>query len=524
MMASTLPPPTVASLPDEALASAQERVRQQPELAICHYELGRAHSAKRQFEDAERAFREAVRLSPADNAARLALGEALQELRQLEAAAWHYREALRLDPTCPDAHRGLGLALQDLGQLDDAIACFREALRLDPAHRARFNLGAALQAQGHIDEGREQFLLVLEHDPHNVRAINWAGRDATGRLTRWSNDQIAHLERRATLESLDLRERIYLHHALGWVYDAARNYSQAFRHFRLAKEARAEQNRQAGIAYDQEAWSRMVDRTISLFTPAFFERTQSFGSDSELPLFITGVMRSGSTLADQILASHPQVHGVGELDDLNQLTGFLVRSAGPQATYPECLAQLDAVAAKTLAEGHIRRLRWLGRDATRVVNKLVHNFVHLGTIAILFPRARIVHCRRDPVDTCLSCFCQDFVNPYPFTCDLSHLGHFYSQYERLMAHWKRVLPLSMFELQYEQLTADQEAVSRQLVEYCGLEWSERCLRFNETPRTVWTASMLQVRRPIYRGAVGRWRRYQEHLEPLLTALGMGRKL
>lgn len=519
-MAST-PQQASAPLTDEALVRARELVRARPEQASAHYELGRAHAAKRQAEDAEQAFREAVRLAPADSAVRVALGDALQAQHQFEAAAWHFREALRLDPGLPDAHGGLGLALHGLGQLDEAIASFREALRLDPAHRARFNLGCALQAQGSIDQGREELLQVLARDPHNTRAIAWLGRDAQGALSGWSEEQIRFLEERVKLNDLELSERTRLHHTLGWVHDGAGNLGKAFEHFRLAKGARAEQNRRAGIAYDAVAWSRVVDRTIATFTTTFFERARSFGSDSELPVFIAGMMRSGTTLAEQILASHPRVHGAGELEDLNLLTGFLVRSAGPAATYPECLAQLDAATTQAVAEGHVRRLRWLGGDAARVVNKLVYNFLHLGTIAVLFPRARIIHCRRDPVDTCLSCFCQNFVGPYPFVCDLSHLGHFYVEYERLMAHWRRVLPVQMFELQYEELTADHEAVSRRLVEFCGLEWDERCLRFHETPRAVWTASMLQVRQPIYSGAVGRWRRYQDHLGPLLAALRAG---
>ena len=149
------------------------------------------------------------------------------------------------------------------------------------------------------------------------------------------------------------------------------------------------------------------------------------------------------------------------------------------------------------------------------------NYLHLGAIAALLPRARVVHCRRDALDTCLSCYLQDFANPLPFGPDLGHLGHHYREYERLMAHWARVLPLPLFELDYEELTADQEAVSRRLVEFCGLDWDERCLRFHETERTVLTSSALQVRQPMYRNSVGRWKRFEKHLGPLIEALGRG---
>ena len=189
--------------------------------------------------------------------------------------------------------------------------------------------------------------------------------------------------------------------------------------------------------------------------------------------------------------------------------------------YPECLARLDAATAQLVAKEYLQKLRQLGGTATRVVDKMPMNFFQLGLIATLFPGARIIHCRRDPVDVCLSCYFQNFAHPHLFTLDLRHLGHYYREYERLMAHWVKVLPLPLLDLHYEELTADQEAASRRLLAFCGLEWDERCLRFHDTQRVVHTSSVLQVRQPMYRSSVGRWKRYEAHLQPLLEALREG---
>jgi hypothetical protein len=229
------------------------------------------------------------------------------------------------------------------------------------------------------------------------------------------------------------------------------------------------------------------------------------------------MMRSGTTLTEQILASHPQVHGAGELRLFGQITDVLAERLGPEP-YPECVGRLDVALARPLAEDHLGRLRDRGGVARRVVDKMPDNYLHLGLIATLLPKARIVHCVRDPIDTCLSCYFQNFAGLFPFKHDLRHLGAYCREYQRLMQHWRQVLPVPVLELNYEALTAAPEAVSRRLVEFCGLEWDDRCLRFHETDRPVRTASMLQVRRPMYRSAVGRWKRYEKHLGPLIEAL------
>jgi hypothetical protein len=230
------------------------------------------------------------------------------------------------------------------------------------------------------------------------------------------------------------------------------------------------------------------------------------------------MMRSGTTLAEQILASHPRVHGAGELADMEKLIAQLPRRLGSDQCFPKAIEHLNESSASALAREYDACVRQRGGAAIRVVDKLPRNFFYLGAIATLLPGARLVHCRRDPFDTCLSIFMQNFGGSVPYAWDLYHLGRYYRAYQRLMAHWSQVLPVPVFELNYESLIDQQESTSRDLLAFCGLEWDERCLRFHETERGIRTPSALQVRRPLYRDAIGRWKNYEAFLQPLFDGI------
>ena len=231
-----------------------------------------------------------------------------------------------------------------------------------------------------------------------------------------------------------------------------------------------------------------------------------------------GMPRSGTTLIEQIMASHPQVHGAGELNLIHRMASEFPSLLGSATPYPQCIAQATAQKLERIAQTYLGELQKRGGKASRVTDKAPINFLHLGLIDLLFPGARVIHCARDPLDTCLSCYFQPFSGEYSFTYDLGHLGAYYRLYENLMVHWRQILRVPVFEVRYEELVADQERMIRALIEFCGLPWDDRCLKFYETERTVATASFDQVRKPIYAGSVGRWRRYEAYLEPLISAL------
>jgi hypothetical protein len=293
---------------------------------------------------------------------------------------------------------------------------------------------------------------------------------------------------------------------------------EAFAAYRQAYELRRGLLQDRGQAFDAARHRAYVDRLIAAFDPAYFRRAAGWGSDSELPVFVVGMPRSGSTLVEQILASHPQVFGAGELGELPRLTARLAKAAGSADPQRTPLPLPDEATARQLAAALLGQLTRLGGGATRVVAKTLENFLLLGVIATLFPRARVIHCRRDPLDVALSCYFQNFQS-LDFTWSLDDIAAYYREYERLMAHWHRVLPLPIHEVCYEDLVRRQEEVSRALLAHCGLDWDERCLAFFENRRAVRTASTLQVRKPISTQSIGRWQRYRAHLGPLLSALG-----
>jgi hypothetical protein len=269
-----------------------------------------------------------------------------------------------------------------------------------------------------------------------------------------------------------------------------------------------EQRELTGERYDPDAFHGLVDHLIEIFTPEFLAKRRVRIEPSELPVFVVGMPRSGTTLVHQIAASHPRVYGAGELNHIGRIVKALDQSS---AWNVESLTQA--------AQLHLERLQSLDADALRVVDKMPNNLHHLGVISMLFPSARVVLCRRDPRDTCLSCYFQGFAHGNIFSFDLVHCGHYHQENDRLRAQWLRTLPLKMLEVQYEDVVADLEGQSRRLIDFLGLPWDSACLEFHRAQTTVLTSSIWQVRQPIYQKSVGRWRHYKRHLRPLFEALG-----
>jgi tetratricopeptide (TPR) repeat protein len=505
---------------DHAELCFREVLRNKPDHIEAHRQLTSLLRQQGRMAEVVTALREVLRLTPNHVGARNALGAALLDVNQPAAAEVEFREALRQRPDFAEAHRNLGMALRDQQQPDEAMECFRQALRLKPDYAgAHVSIGFLLQWQGRIDEARAEFQAARGLMPDDPWAYTGLGRLAAAGHYEFSAEEIRRMEAIAAQEGRSADERRGLYFTLARLAEKAGDYGRAFEHFRRGNDLLAAHLRRRTPPGELIPQEQVVNRLTAVFTRAHFDGVRSLGVDSEQPVFVVGMPRSGTTLAEQIIASHPRAKGAGELRDIAQLTKSLAQRLGSEVGYPECMGRLDVATARAAAEEYLSRLRRLGAGADRIVDKMPFNFQHLGFIATLFPRARVVHCVRDPIDTCLSCYIQDFANPMPFTPDLADVGQYFRQYERLMAHWARVLPLPVFELRYEELTADQEAVSRRLVEFCGLDWDPQCLRFHETERMVQTSSALQVRRPLYRSSVGRWKRYEEHLGPLLEALG-----
>jgi tetratricopeptide (TPR) repeat protein len=540
---------------DEAEQFARIALRLEPHLASGHYNLGVLLERRGRRAEADAALREALRCDPQhvgaqrrlspppltpghfarieaqltetvraepDNAqAWFDLGIVRVSLDRIDQAIEPFRTAVRLRPNFIDAYLHLAGAEQQLRDTDAAVECYRDALEVDPDHVvARSNLGHALKVAGRTAEALVEFQAILRRFPDDTQALYPVCELAVEGHYRLTDEEKQRLETLADRTDLPLEDQCRANYALAQLCDKADDCDRAFEYARRGNATRAEIDARLGAVFDPDEHKDFIDRTIAFFTPAYFERVRTFGVASELPVFIVGMMRSGTSLAEQILASHAQFHGASELRDIGLMVVNMPARLGTRQRNPECLTRLDAATTRTLAEGHLQKLARLGGDATRVSDKHPYNFLYLGVIATLFPRAQIIHCGRDALDTCLSCYFRNFNDPFPFRHDLRHLGMYYREYERLMAHWQTVVPVPIFELPYEELTAEPEVMIRRLVAYCGLEWDDRCLRFYETQRPVRTASALQVRKPMYRSAVGRWKRYEKQLQPLLEALGI----
>jgi tetratricopeptide (TPR) repeat protein len=366
--------------------------------------------------------------------------------------------------------------------------------------------------RGRSSEAAACLRRIVDIEPRHVPA--WYSLAANTRH-RFSAEEIRRVESIISDPRTAAGTRGLLHFGLAAVHDRMGHWNDAFRHVIEANRSRKSDDAQRGIAFDRERHALRIDDLIRSFPAEAFERIAFSGCESELPVFVLGMPRSGTTLVEQILASHPKVNGAGELDDILHLAETLQAGDGLQAS----VAGATREPLRKAAEQQLSRYRTLGGEAIRVVDKTTVNFLHLGLIAMLFPKARVIHCTRDARDTCLSCFFHNFASPgLNFTFDLADLGAFYREYDRLMTHWRAALPVRMMEVPYEDLVSDPEGWSRAMVEFCALEWDPSCLDFHRSDRIVRTASAQQVREPVHRRSVGRWKAYERHLGPLFEAL------
>ncbi|MCH7539691.1 MAG: tetratricopeptide repeat protein [Proteobacteria bacterium] len=515
---------------EEAIGSYERALELNPDLVEAHFNLAGALTERHRREEAIVHLRQVIARQPENAEAHYRLGQALAALDRFEDAAACHRQALKIDPDRAEFHYDLGLCLKQQGRPEEAVKRFKRARALQPTlAEAHVSIGVHLQGQGRFEEAAECHRRAIALKPELGVAHYYLALMAPAKNAGTSAQEIERIE--AILERADVpaEERAHLHFALAETHHNQGAYDKAFTHYRLANELKAKtlaHHRLANglkgreLKFDAEGFSAYVDRLIATFGHAFFEQKRAVGSDSELPVFIVGMARSGTTLVEQIIASHGQAFGAGERDDIDRIVKALPAALGTDTPYPGCAALIDRDSAHRLVKDYLARLRGLSAKALRITDKMPNNFLRLGMIALLLPKARIIHCRRDPLDTCLSCYFQNFTRPISYAHDLESLGLYHRQYERLMDHWRGVLKVPMIELWYEDLVADQEGVTRRIVDFLGLEWNDACLAFHKHDRPIDTASFWQARQPVYRSSVGRWRHYEKYLDPLKQALAL----
>jgi tetratricopeptide (TPR) repeat protein len=401
------------------------------------------------------------------------------------------------------------------GRLDEAVACYQRALTLRPeCADAHYHLGIHYLHAGNLDEAERAWRTGLRHVPGHAHMLAALTTLLGGKLPA---EDVATLRQRVADGDLTDSQRSALHFGLAHVLDAQGEYGAAAEHLRHANSLSLSDRQNRGLVYDPADHERFVDALIETFSPAYFDRVRGWGVESEKPVFIVGLLRSGTTLTEQILAGHSLVFGAGELPLVNAAFESLPQVTKREALAVECASFLDRKIIERLARNYLDRLQTLDKQALRVVDKMPGNYLYLGFLATLFPRAKFIHCRRDLRDVASSCWMTDF-RDILWANHPEHIASRIRAHERLMEHWRRVLPVRLLEVDYEETVTDLEGTARRLVDWCGLAWEPGCLAFHKRRQLVRTASAMQVRQPIYRNAVGRWKHYEQALAPLFALL------
>ncbi len=485
----------------EAVACFERAIKLNPDLANTHYLLGTVLELQGRDAEAINPYRQAVALDPNHAVAQERLGNLLYAQGSLAEAVSCFQRAVAANPDSTTGRRSLARALFDDSRLAEAEECLNRAIALDPTSgELHWLLGNALKQLGRFDKAIVCFERAIALDTYGV-----ASYYALANAKKFTEADRPLVEQMAALlnnDALDDEKRIPLHFALGKAFDDLGQYQDAIRHYDSGNRMRHRVSH-----FDRERFSGFIDQSIAVFTKDFISRSAAAGSQSKLPILIVGMARSGTTLVEQIISNHPDVGAGGELAFWSDAMAGIDRIE---------LAGLDPDLAQRLAGDYLALLEQIAPQAKRVTDKMPENFRFVWLIHAVFPKARIIHCRRHPVDTGLSIYFTLFNQGSDFAYYRDDIVFYYSQYARLMAHWRKVIPPECFlEVDYEDLIADRERVTRKLIDFCDLDWNDTCLRHEDNRRMVKTASLWQARQPIYKSSVGRWRNY----EPWLGELG-----
>ena len=456
----------------------------------------------------------AAMLRPRDPVILNNLGHTFSKLYKSEDAIKYLERAVAINPEFIEALNNLGSAYRMAGRPQDATICFESLVEHHPDRPGGYvGLARLLHDEGKLTEAEELIRKGMEKSP-----TNGAGFAALAQVKKFKEapPELEKMEELASPDEKGGAERKGLLFSLGKIFDDMGDYEKAFHYFERANAAVEAES-------DVTQFVNHVDKIISVFTEEFFAERQDYGCESNRPIFIVGMPRSGTTLLEQIVSSHPQIYGAGELEYLNKLAQKSVEYCELHPTlapeYPSNMLYMSKMGVEFLARSYLWDIKRHSTNADFVTDKMPHNFQNVGLVALLFPNVKIIHSKRSAMDNCLSIYTQSFNDFHAYKKDLSSLGTYYTHYMRLMDHWEKVLPDRVLEVKYEDLVADQEGKSREIIDYLDLPWADECLTYYKAARSVLTASRWQVRQPIYKGSVERWRNYETHLQPLLEALG-----
>ncbi len=494
----------------EAQETLQEVLDKAPDSAAALHGLGEIHHLHRDIEQAKKFYQAALHADPKRADTHNRLGFALHAQGFLEDAIVHFRKAIALQATLIDPYKNLASSLLTAGRLDEAQTIIDKALRLFPGEQDLIVSAAAiLERHDNPAAAYEKLAPLLKTGiQHAGAGIVLAGM--CRKLNR-CDEAATYLEELLRNPGITDATREKIHYALGQLYDHLARYDDAFPHFKGANDLCPDR-------FSAAEHIAMISALIDTFSQGFLADAPRATVDTGRPVFIVGMPRAGTSLTEQILARHTEVFAAGELPDIGGHCARLTRILAPPG-FPNGFRKLTRDQLNETAQAYLDRLAHLDGTTRLVTDKMPQNFLYLGLIALLFPQAHVVHCVRDPRDTCLSIYFQRFNESHDYATDLRNLGTYYRAYERLMAHWKTVLDIPIMDLHYEDMVQGQEETTRRLLDFLGLAWDPDCLDFHTAGRFVATASYDQIRQPIYNKSVARWRHYEKYITPLLEALG-----
>jgi tetratricopeptide (TPR) repeat protein len=502
---------------DEALACCDKAIALKPDFEAAFNNRGLALYQLKRFDEALASYDKAVALKPDFAEAFCNRGLALYQLKRFDEALASFDKAVALKPDFAEAFCNRGFVLGKLKRFDEALASYDKALAIKPDFVEALNDRAIeMLVLGRLAEAQRDIERAIQLAPRNPRYYY-----TLGQITRYvaADPRVAAMEELVhDATSLAIDDRINLHFALAKAYEDLGRPERAFSQLLAGNALKRSQ-----ITYEETITVRMHSQIQETFTPELLQTFQNVGEPSRVPIFIVGMPRSGTTLIEQILASHPDVFGGGELDFLSKVVADIQPSDNNLEVSRELVSSIPSEQFRQIGESYLAKIKRLAPAAARVVDKMPANYLNVGLIHLALPNAPIIHVVRDPVDTCISCFSQLFTGELNYTYDLAELGRYYGHYQALMAHWHQVLPLGrILDVRYEEVVANLEGMARRIVAHCGLEWDAHCLAFHQTKRPIRTASVTQVRRPIYKSSMGHRFKYETFLAPLLAELSITR--
>lgn len=530
---------------EQALQNYEKALQQKPDAHIVLDNYGRALSGMGRREEAIDQYNKVIKLNPSYAPVYAALGKAYAESGYPEKALEIFKKAVQIDSKSGEAHVGLGVLFSGMGKLEEAENHFNAALRINRKNYSAY-VGMAnlkrysgemdkvhgylkqaeaiiqgddpgvqslkaemLEREGDKEKAYEIIKQMIEADSMNFQAAIVFSRLA--RKFERVDEALEMIDNIINKPATNVSEKQALMFAAGDLLDKLNRYEEAMAYYQKANSA-------LDISCDREAYVRKHDEIINGFSRDALSKFPRATTRSNRPVFVLGMPRSGTSLTEQILATHTNVYGAGELFFINQIESVMQQENATLDDYAAIINTLDQSKLTEMAQSYLDNIKQLNSKAKYVIDKMPHNLFQIGLISLLFPEARIIHCKRNPLDNCLSIYFQSFIWAHDYAMDLADIGFFYNEYERMMAHWEEVIDNPILTVQYEDILKDQEAVSRQLLDFCGLEWDDSVMKFYESKRDVGTASYDQVRQPIYQSSKERWKNYEAHLAVLIKEL------